>query len=232
MSNSKLWRGLTAVVGVLFAVVLFMAALCNKWSGQINVALGTLPPTLPVTADTAYYGGDYSLDDAGYAQMVADSDASEIATMQEGAVLVKNANNALPLAADERRVTLFGGSVADPIYRGNSGGAQLNASRVVSLEKALTEEGFAINGTLFDAYKNSATKRVKVPVENRAGTKADIGEESSAFYTDALKTSYADDYNDVAIVMFTRDGGEGQDLFYNDAEGISQLALHKAIYSK
>ena len=228
MSNSKLWRGLTAVVGVLFAVVLFMAALCNKWSGQINVALGTLPPTLPVTADTAYYGGDYSLDDAGYAQMVADSDASEIATMQEGAVLVKNANNALPLAADERRVTLFGRSVADPIYRGNSGGAQLNASRVVSLEKALTEEGFAINGTLFDAYKNSATKRVKVPVENRAGTKAEIGEESSAFYTDALKTSYANDYNDVAIVMFTRDGGEGQDLFYNDAEGISQLALHKA----
>ena len=129
MKNTILWRGLTALLAVLLAIACFMTVLCNKWAGQINVALGTLPPKTPIDGDTAYYGGDYSLDDDGYKKMVADSDASEVRTMTEGAVLVKNANSALPLTSSERRVTLFGRAVADPVYRGNSGGPAADGSR-------------------------------------------------------------------------------------------------------
>ena len=103
MKNAKLWRGLTALSAVLLSVACFMTVLCNKWAGQINIALGTLPPSIPVTGDTTYYGGDYTLDDDGYKKMVADSDASEIQTMAEGAVLVKNARDTLPFTAGERR---------------------------------------------------------------------------------------------------------------------------------
>lgn len=234
MKSAKLWRGLTAVFAVILAVACFLSALCFKWSGQINVALGTVPPVASMTDDTAYYGGDYEITEAGYKQMVADSDASEIQTMQEGAVLVKNANNALPLASTERRVTLFGmASVvsADPkrnagsVYRGNSGGPS-SYERVITLKAALEKDGFAINETVYDALANGSAKRVKVPVENKDGIKSSIGEEPVSFY-DPLASSYASDYNGAAIVVFSRDGGEGRDLFASDAEGISQLALHK-----
>ena len=46
LKNYKIWRGLVAVFGVLLAVSIFMGMLCNKWAGQINVFLGTLPPTV------------------------------------------------------------------------------------------------------------------------------------------------------------------------------------------
>ena len=136
MKNAKLWRGLTALSAVLLSVACFMTVLCNKWAGQINIALGTLPPSIPVTGDTTYYGGDYTLDDDGYKKMVADSDASEIQTMAEGAVLVKNARDTLPFTAGERRITLFGRSVADPVYRGNAGGPSADSRRLVSLKSA------------------------------------------------------------------------------------------------
>ncbi len=232
MKNAKLWRGLTALSAVLLSVACFMTVLCNKWAGQINIALGTLPPSIPVTGDTTYYGGDYTLDDDGYKKMVADSDASEIQTMAEGAVLVKNARDTLPFTAGERRITLFGRSVADPVYRGNSGGPSADSRRLVSLKSALENEGFVINTALYNEYdsitkKDGGVKRIKVPVENKDGIKSNIGEVPISFYTDSLKNSYANDYNDAAVVMFSRDGGEGRDLFTDDADGISQLALHK-----
>ena len=182
------------------------------------------------SGDTNYYPssfGDGTISDENFALMREASDAHDVQTMTEGAVLVKNDGNALPLKSDERRVTLFGRAVADPVYRGNSGGASVDSSRLVSLKSALEAEGFAINDTLYQAYANSSTQRIKVAVENGSGEKSSIGEEDISFYTSVLQDSYADDYNDVAIVMFSRDGGEGRDLFYSDADGVSQLSLHK-----
>lgn len=228
MGKVNLWRGLTAVFAVLLSLAIFMSALMLKWEGNINLALGTLPPLREVTDDTNYYASDYGVNPEGYAKMIADSDVHDTNTMAEGAVLVKNEGNALPLKSTERRVTLFGRSVADPVYRGNSGGPAPEASRQVSLKSALEGAGFTINQTLYNAYAGSNVSRVKVPVENRDGLKSSIGEVPSSFYTADLKASYASDFNDVAIVMFSRDAGEGRDLFYNDADGVSQLSLHES----
>lgn len=227
MKKGNLWRGLTTTTGLLLGISIPITSLLNKWEGQVNLALGIQAPTTEITGDTNYYASDYSRNDEGYLKMKADSEQNEIQTMQEGAVLVKNEDAALPLANSERRVTLFGRATADPVYRGNSGGPSLDTSRLISLKQALENDGFAINETLFEAYANSPTKRSKVAVENTAGNKSDIGEESKGFYTDDLKRSFANDYNDVAIVMFARDAGEGLDLFPSDADGVSQLALHQ-----
>ena len=45
-----------------------------------------------------------------------------------------------------------------------------------------------------------------------------------SFYTDDLKASFADNYNDVAFVLLTRYGGEGVDLDPMDAEGVPMLS--------
>ena len=230
MKKTRLWRGLTAAGGVLLGCAVFLTTLLFKWEGNVNIALGVQAPTVAADGDTNYYPssfGDGTISDANFELMRAASDAHDIQTMTEGAVLVKNEGNALPLSSDERRVTLFGRAVADPVYRGNSGGPTLDESRLVTLKGALEEEGFAINETLYNAYASSKTQRVKVAVENDAGQKSSIGEENINFYTQTLRSSWANDYNDVAIVMFSRDGGEGRDLFYEDADGISQLALHQ-----
>ena len=44
---------------------------------------------------------------------------------------------------------------------------------------------------------------------------------------EALKASYASDFNDVAIVMFAREAGEGGDLSKSDKDGLPALRLHK-----
>ena len=226
MKNSQLWKGLTAVFASLLALAIFLTMVCYDWAGNINVALGIRPPVEAGTSDTMYYGTEFSedgtLSDDALEKMLAASDAHDVQTMEEGAVLVKN-NGALPLAAGERSVTLFGRAVADPVYRGNSGGAGRDESRLVSLRSALEAENFEINQTLYDAYANSNTQRVK----GKTQAEWSIGEEDIGFYNATLRNSWANDYNDVAIVMFSRDGGEGNDLARTDKDGISLLALHE-----
>lgn len=218
--KAKLFRGLTALFAILLCFGLLMTDLLIQWSGQVNIFLNVSVPTLPVEGDSIAYRSEYGLDEAGLTAMLAASDLHDAQTMAEGAVLLKNNGAALPLASTERRVTLFGRAVADPVYRGNSGGPSMDERRQVSLRGALEDAGFAINQALFDAYAASGVTRVK------ADPDWFIGEVDASFYTSALQASYASDYQDAAIVMFSRDGGEGKDLATVDRDGISFLALH------
>lgn len=225
ISKYRVWKGLTAALAVFLAVLIFLTVLCFDWKGNINVVLGIRPPVEEGESNTMYYGTAYSddgvLSDEALAKMLEASDAHDIQTMEEGAVLLKN-NGALPLSSTERNVTLFGRAVADPVYRGNSGGAGIDRTRLVTLHSALESEDFNINETLFSAYENSSTSRIK----GKTAEAWDIGEEDISFYTNELKDTWATSYNDVAIVMFSRDGGEGNDLSRSDKDGISLLALH------
>ncbi len=226
MKNTQLWKGLTGVFAALLAIAIFLTMVCYDWQGHINVALGIRPPVEAGTSDTMYYGTEFSedgtLSDDALEKMLAASDAHDVQTMEEGAVLVKN-NGALPLAAEERSVTLFGRAVTDPVYKGNSGGASRDESRLVTFYDAMTDAGFEINETLYSAYENSSTQRVKHSIQSQQN----IGEEDIGFYNSSLRSSWVNDYNDAAIVMFSRDGGEGIDLARTDSDGISLLALHE-----
>lgn len=224
MKTWRLWRGIVTTLLFVQIIGIFLTSLAFKWSGHINIFLGVEVPTEAGDEDAIYYDSEFGLTDEGLTKMLAASDKHDVQTMEEGTVLLKNDNNALPLKNTERNVTLFGRAVADPVYRGNSGGPSLDGARLVSLQSALVKENFNINETIFNAYKNSPTKRVKNAFGN--AIPSSIGEEPISFYTDLLKSSYANNYNDVAIVMFARDGGEGMDLLPSDADGISQLALH------
>lgn len=147
-----------------------------------------------------------------------------IRAMEEGAVLVRNEDNALPLAEDELSVTLFGNSVKNPVYATNGGGSSFKASRGGGLLDAFKSAGFDINMTMYNAYLNSDVNRVSSATPGQS----DIGEVGQDFYTADLKNSYANDYNDAAIVLLTRFGGEGVDLDYqSDADGVPLLSFHK-----
>lgn len=134
-----------------------------------------------------------------------------------------------PLSEDETSVTLFGHSVVQPLYKSNSAGSSgYEGKYCIDLYTALSDAGFEINDTLYNAYKESDTMRSSgVAAFGQEATEWSLGEEDISFYTDKLRQSWEDNYNDVAIVMLSREGGEGAELYMEDEAGISQLALHQ-----
>ncbi|MEQ2444968.1 glycoside hydrolase family 3 N-terminal domain-containing protein [Pseudoflavonifractor sp. CLA-AP-H29] len=219
------WLGVTATLVVVLALAVSLTGTAFYYSGYVNSFLGlTGGQNIEVSGETNYYPSAYGeLNAENSERLLADTRDHNIRAMHEGAVLLRNENNALPLSAEERRVTFFGNSVKDPVYKSNAGNASFNADRGGELYAAFEAAGFEINPVLREAYANSGVNRSSTATR---GTSS-IGEVPVNFYTDDLKASFADNYNDVAFVLLTRYGGEGVDLDPMDAEGVPMLSLHQ-----
>lgn len=207
-----------------------------SYAGTVNGALGISTSRVvnedgADAEDTTYFESEYGeLNAENLQTLISDTYAESVTEQEEGSVLLKNEDNALPLSEDETRVTLFGHAVAQPLYKNSSAGSSgYKGEYCIDLYTALTDAGFAVNDTLYDAYVNSDTTRGNGSATfGQEATEWSMGEEDISFYTDELQASWADDYNDVAIVMFAREGGEGVEVYTEDpAEGISQLALYQ-----
>ena len=206
-----------------------------SYEGTVNGALG-ISTSRVVNEDgadadeTTYFESEYGeLNAENLQTLISDTYAESVTEQEEGSVLLKNEDNALPLSEDETSVTLFGHSVVQPLYKSNSAGSSgYEGKYCIDLYTALSDAGFEINGTLYNAYKESDTMRSSgVAAFGQEATEWSLGEEDISFYTDKLRQSWEDNYNDVAIVMLSREGGEGAELYMEDEAGISQLALHQ-----
>ncbi len=238
MKRNKQWTGLSSVFTFLLCFAILGTNCALNYSSTINSALNITTSKLVSlesgeTTDTEYYKSEYGdLNGDNLQTLIADTYEQSVSEEEEGAVLLKNDNTALPLASTEINVTLFGHAVVQPLYRNSSAGSSAYKSEdAVSLYDALKNAGFSINDTLYNAYLNSDTSRNAGGFDWATQTQGvwSLGEESISFYTDDLKASWDSDYNDVAIVMFSREGGEGNELYMSDPEeGISQLALHQS----
>lgn len=208
MKKSKLWLGLTGVASALLTLVLSGTILANANAMLINDVLGIS------TSGLNLVGSSYKMNDEGYGELIKDSYEYCVKQLEEGSVLLKN-DGALPLAATERNVTLFGNNSAHVIYRSGAGGPTPNDEYVVDMQKAFTDGGFKINKKLYKAYETSG---VKVSLTSS-------GEVPSAFYTSELKSTF-DSFKDVAIVTFARYGTENTDPT-RVVDGRAYLALSK-----
>ena len=229
MRKSNVLRGLTSVTAAVLAFAVVMTNTAMGYASMLNTSLGTATGKFVDKSGEeppVYYASDYgdvnNLTQEDLEKLQADEEAFIEEEMEEGAVLLRNQENTLPLAEDERNITLFGYTSAHPLYKNSSGGGNNDPTRQVSLYDALKEKGFNINDTLYNAY---------LPEDPSFANVGSIGGPSVAekpidFYTDDLKSSFAD-YSDVAVVVLARYGGENTDVSTQDAEGISGLALHK-----
>ena len=138
----------------------------------------------------------------------------------EGAALLMNNNNALPLAADAK-VSTFSSSSVNLVY-GGTGSGNIDASTADTLRTALEKVGVTVNPTLWDFYTTGAGKDY---ARSKSGTVATASEVTAEVpwdvYTDEVKDSVAQ-YGDAAIVTLSRVGGEGADLSYGE---VNYLAL-------
>lgn len=236
MKHSRLWTGLSSLCSSLLVLSLVGMDCMMGYAGTVNQALGIRTSEIvnegDAGEDTTYYESSYGeLNAENLQKLIEDTYAQAVQEEAEGAVLLKNEKEALPLSAQETRVTLFGHAVAQPLYKNASAGSKgYQTEHNIDLYKAMSDAGFAINDTLYDAYAASETTRGTGSFDfvTQTSSVKSMGEETISFYTEELKASWEDDYNDAAIVMFAREAGEGMELEIKDSyEQISQLALHQ-----
>lgn len=145
---------------------------------------------------------------------------------EEGFVLLKNNNNALPLytpesngtnkTQDKPKISVFGKNSVNIAY-GGSGSGGGTGTGAKSLYDSLKAAGYRTNDKLESFYNSSASGKSRPA--SPEGSNLDDGksitvptyETPLASYTQNVKDSYAE-YNDAAIIVITRMGGEGFDL--------------------
>ena len=94
--------------------------------------------------DTAYYDQQYR----GRGRATEEAKNIVIEIEGEGIVLLKNDNNALPLASGES-VSLIGRYAADPVY-GGAGSGTVDPNDCVTLYDGIVNAGLAVNDTAYN----------------------------------------------------------------------------------
>lgn len=118
MKRSKLWSGLTSTSAALLVVGLIGQNLAAANASYINTALGTTTTKVVQTGevgDTTYFKSQFGDFDDPDAQAAAIAAALEqnVNEMREGAALLRNENNTLPLT-NATRISVFGHAAVDP----------------------------------------------------------------------------------------------------------------------
>lgn len=131
-------------------------------------------------------------------------------TAQEGAVLLKNNGNLLPLAPDAR-VALFGKGSFDYV-KGGGGSGDVTVAYVKNLYDGLKEEGISLYEPLPDFYRDYVERRYEA------------GDVPGLMAEPALPQSLVDAARgdaDVAVIVLSRFSGEGWDrepVFYQEPD--------------
>lgn len=209
------WGILTGVFAVLLVALIIGTTIAFQYATTINVALNVSTYKIikgDSDTDTEYFKSDFSSDEerTSYEEELC-------ATVEaEGAALLKNDNEALPLA-EGAKVSLFAHGSVDLMYGGTGSGAVDTAS-APTLKDALTSNGIEVNETLWDFYssddmmeKYSRKTPDAISDTLEANTQYAVNEAPWSEVEEGAGDSFAE-YGDAAIVVFSRSGGEGADL--------------------
>lgn len=227
------WKFLTWFSLPLAIILIVATVVVTMFDNTISLlAGGTFWELENEDSEAKYYEGDYKTDeerlDKG-AELVKQVEA-------EGASLLMNENDALPLA-QKAKLSLFSTSSVNIVY-GGTGSANVDTEKCDNLKEALEKEGFAVNQTLWDFYseggaaaeytRGNAGAVVQDSATANGYGAAEIVEAPWKLYSDKVLKS-VEDYGDAAIVVLSRIGGEGADSYFDHTlgDGKNYLALNK-----
>ena len=208
MKKRKPWLIVTIVL-LVFSILLTAAIpVTAYYETMINAALNAkTQKIIPGEDSKIFYWTDYESEE----DLVNNDMAVCRQVEAEGAALLLNKNNALPLAADAK-MSLFSQSAVDPVLTG-TGSAFMATGDAVSLYAAL-QDSFApgcVNQELWKFYKTSGYKRVNATLSGGSPDQYRINEVPWEKYPEALKATFPQ-FGDAAIVVLSRSSGEGADL--------------------
>jgi beta-glucosidase len=208
----KLWSVLTVVTAILLVAAIIGTNVALGASQAINIFLKV--DTYRVEGGE---GGDSTYFETGFSSVEElEAHDKEVAEQLsgEGAVLLLNKNNTLPLSSGAA-VSAFSHSSVD-IATCGTGSADIDTSNAPTLKEALESRGLTVNPTLWDFYDTGAgSEYVRTPSKGMGGisNRSDyhVNEVPASVYTSEVKSSYSA-YQDAAIVVISRLSGELYDL--------------------
>ncbi len=226
----KTGRVLTCVFTLIFGIGYVAGIMLEENADQVNNFLGTRTETTTgggeynsFTPDSKYRNEDGSANTSALVQEHIDM-GTRLA--EEGSVLLKNENNALPLSSSNK-ITLMGyrSTAAYSLY-GMTIGSPVASAQNVSFRSALETIGFDVNDTVADAYETVAAEYGSA---NISGTSYSITSLEGHQYTvkeptiDEIKEAAGssfntsiNDYNDAAVVVVGRPATEQGDYYVGD----------------
>lgn len=159
MSRKRnLWRGLTTLTASLLTVSVAAGPIVDSYRTDIDKFLGTKSSAMVTDStdeDLYTYKSDYS----STTELLDSIEDLGERMSEEGTVLLKNENNALPLSKDEtQKLSLLGFSSYYPVQGGDMG-SSLSVNKgtdadTVDFVEALNAKGFGINEDLQKLYKS------------------------------------------------------------------------------
>ena len=133
MKKHAILKKIAVVVSMLLFGILVVGTVIafensSKVSSALNAQTFEIVNNEDSDADTEYYKSEYSK----LGDLINAGAKKTEEVMSEGAVLLKNDSNALPLPETARNVSVFGTTSADPIY-GGTGSGSVATSQAVTL---------------------------------------------------------------------------------------------------
>ena len=223
--KTRIWLIVTAIVLVLGIVVNAVLLNVPIVTNSLSLVFGGERANITEDNRTEWYDRQY----ASKEEVLDAANDFVIEVEKEGIVLLKNENDALPLSGKDAHISVFGKNTVNIVYSG-SGSASSNSSTAQrTLYESLEAAGISYNETLKSFYEDSG-KSGKGRPENPAMTSGQrlpgfgTGETPMDSYTPDVVDSYAG-YQDAAVVVFSRIGGEGFDLPRAMAESFNGAAV-------
>lgn len=205
----RLFGGLLGVFVALAVLFTGGYKVADTYRSDLDSRLGTSSWVQDGEVGAARYQSDYENVNDFIAAMQGVAERIE----EEGVVLLKNEDNALPLNASGNRVTLFGIHSVRLRY-GGSVNAESPVAQNVSVETAFNNNGFTVNPEMTQFYRGLTSKYPKGAASGSYGG-ATVNEVPQSEYS-AAPSDYSD-YNDAAIIFLGRDSGEGLDFYPGEA---------------
>ena len=213
------WKFLTLLSAPLAIILIVAFTIVSMFDNTVALFVGgTFWELVNEDKKAVYYEGDYKTEadrTAAGAELVKQVEA-------EGASLLMNENGTLPLAK-KSKVSLFSTSSVNIVY-GGTGSANVDTEKCDDLKTALEKEGFEVNKTLWDFYKEGdaaayTREDAGATAQDSAGSSgygpAEIVEAPWKLYSDKVLKS-VEKYGDAAIVVLSRIGGEGADSYFDN----------------
>ncbi len=205
-------RFLTVVIPflmIILTVLIAINATMNYHAYSMNYIFGEGQISVTVV------DGDEALDGTYNAKALSSPQASSDAmlehnvnTARESIVLLKNSKKALPLAEDERKLSVFGWYFEGAPYCVPASGSSSSSGDYVEPKEALQEAGFQMNEELLEQISEGVPEYAeKAPVIGRWNNDWAIPE----YVPDDAQMQKARDFSDIALIWFSRQGTEGAD---------------------
>ena len=209
----------TVVSTVLFGFAMCVTAITSENVTAINNYLNvsnynTYEPEDAPVQDKEYFKSAYDK----LSDLIADGKEAAQDIEAEGAVLLKNENNCLPLkpASGEKKIGIFGISSVDPAYGGKGSAQTRNPQPPVTPEQGFKQAGFEVNPDLLSFYSSSTSEKYK---RVGRGVDAKINDAPWSDVVAGVGESKIKAYGDAALFIITRVGGEGTDMAKTGTDG-------------